>query len=433
MIFRRILLASVMTALMSGTAYASAADETLEKARAALLSGDVAEAERALSDAKGASDINDYDFLRGTLAVQKKDYDTAIDAFRAILARDPTLNRVRLDLAQAYYLNGDDASATYHFRAAVAQGLPPEVQANVVQYLEDIRRRKRWDAAVSFAVAPDTNINAATTADSVTLFGLPFVLDPNAQAKSGVGLSASAAGSYRFVVSDNVRLKVGAAGYATEYGNPDYTDRNISAHIGPVFVMGGDDEIGISGIASRRWFGGRGFTQSFGSRIEGQKTLSPRWMWNAGASWENRDYDAAQYDDYDGRVYTGYTSLTYALDASSLLQGTGAVVREETNLDAMRSWQYIGGLNYYRENVWKRFAFGAGVQAGLIRYDAALMAFGKTRHDTQVDYRISLSNAAIDLWGFTPVISYIHSDRYSNINLFTYHRDRGEIGVRRNF
>ncbi len=430
---RDFLFVSLIALAASGAAFANSADETLEKARAALLSGDIAEAERALANAKDASDINDYDFLRGTLAVQKKDYDTGIAAFRAIIARDPTLNRVRLDLAQAYYLKGDDAGATYHFRAAVAQGLPPEVQANVVQYLEDIRRRKRWDASVSVAVAPDTNINAATTADSVTLFGLPFVLDPNAQAKSGVGVSASAAGSYRFVVSDNVRLKVGAAGYATEYGNPDYTDRNISASIGPVFVVGGDDEVGLSAIASRRWFGGDGFTQSMGARLEGQKTLSPRWLWNAGVSWENRDYDAAQYDDYDGRVYTGYTSLTYALDASSLLQGTLAVVREETNLDAMRSWQTILGANYYRENLWQRFAFGASVQAGLIRYDSALLAFGKTRHDTQVDYRISLSNAMVDLWGFTPVISYIHSDRYSNINLFTYHRDRGEIGLRRNF
>ncbi|MBL8631095.1 MAG: DUF560 domain-containing protein [Rhodospirillaceae bacterium] len=429
----RIALITSLLAITASQAFGNDADQSLEKARTALLSGDTATAERELAQSQGASDINDYDFLRGTLAVQQKDYDTAIAAFRAMLSRDPTLNRVRLDLAQAYYLKGDDIAATYHFRAAVAQGLPPEVAANVTKYLEDIRRRKRWDASMSLALAPDTNINAATTADSVTLFGLPFVLDPAAQKKSGIGVTGSAAGSYRFVVSDNVRLKMGAAGYATEYGNADYSDRNISANIGPVFVRGGDDEVGISAIASRRWFGGKGFTQSMGVRIEGQKTLSPRWMWSAGASWENRDYDAAQYDDYDGRVYTGYTSLTYALDAASLLQGSAALVREHTNLDALRAWQYIGGVNYYRENLWQRFAVGVGVQPALIRYDAPLLVFGKTRRDTQVDYRISLSNAYIDWWGFTPVVSYVHSDRYSNINLYTYHRDRGEIGIRRNF
>ncbi|MBL8642838.1 MAG: DUF560 domain-containing protein [Rhodospirillaceae bacterium] len=426
--------AFLLAALLAAPAQAQSPQDLLERARAALEIGDTAAAEQALAGITGpVADPNDLDFLRGTLAARTQDYDTAIARFRAILARNPTLNRVRLDLAQVYFLKGDDSAAAYHFRAAIAQGVPPEVQANITAYLEQIRLRKRWDASVSLSLAPDTNINAATTADSVTLFGLPFVLDPTAQRKSGIGVSAGITGAYRWPIADNVRLKIGGAVFDTEYTNPDFSDRNISAQAGPAFVLGGDDEIALLAIASRRWFGGDAFTRSAGLRLEGQKTLSPRWMLSAGGSWENRDYDAPQYDDYSGPVYTGFATLTYALDAASLLQGTTALVRERANLPAYRAWQYIGGLSYYRENLWQRFAVMASVQSALIRYDEALMAFGKTRHDTQVDYRISLSNAGIDWWGFTPVVSFIHSDRYSNINLFTYHRNRGELGIRRNF
>ena len=39
-----------------------------------------------------------------------------LPAFRAILARDPTLLRVRLDLAVAFFRAREDSSAAYHFR-----------------------------------------------------------------------------------------------------------------------------------------------------------------------------------------------------------------------------------------------------------------------------------------------------------------------------
>lgn len=132
-------------------------------------------------------------------------------------------------------------------------------------------------------------------------------------------------------------------------------------------------------------------------------------------------------------MYRAHTTLTHALDASSLLQFSAGVVREQAKIKPLQAWQYIAGLNYYRENVWERFAIGLGIQAAHIRYDDVLIAFGNRRLETQMDYRISVSNAVIDLWGFTPVLSYIHSDRYSNIALFTFHRDRAEIGFKRNF
>ena len=50
-----------------------------------------------------------------------------------------------------------------------------------------------------------------------------------------------------------------------------------------------------------------------------------------------------------------------------------------------------------------------------------------------MDYRFSISNKNIDILGFTPVITFAHTDRYSNIGLFAYHRNHGEIGLTRNF
>lgn len=416
-------------------ASAAAQDSLLNVARDALLRGDIAVAQQSLAeiDETQVTDRNDLDFLKGTLATQAGDYDAAIAAFRSLLARDPSLNRVRLDLAQAYFLKGDDTAATVHFRAAVAQGVPPEVEVNIASFLEQIRRRKRWDASLSIAVAPDSNINAATAADSIDLFGLPFVLDPSAQRKSGVGLTVSAAGAYRWPLADNLRLRTGVSYFGTEYANDGFSDRHLMASAGPALIEGPDTETALLATASRRWFAGQDLSYSTGLRLETQRALSPRWLLNAALSWENRTYDWPQYGDYSGPVYTLYGGVTYALDGSSAVIVSGGAVREQAHAESLRAWQYIAGVQYFRENLWQRFAVGVGIQGALIRYDAPLPIFGITRRDEQIDYRVSIANAHIDIWGFTPVLSVVHSDRYSNITLYTYHRNRAEIGVRRNF
>src|SRR5579864_8383925 len=43
-------------------------------------------------------------FLRANVAVAQQDYDTAISLFRRILVREPEAERVRLELARAFFL-----------------------------------------------------------------------------------------------------------------------------------------------------------------------------------------------------------------------------------------------------------------------------------------------------------------------------------------
>src|ERR1700722_13342156 len=75
----------------------------LDAARAAIDAERLEDAKKILNSVpEDKVDINDLDFLRGTLASDNGDYDTAIIYFRAILARKPSLNRVRLDLARTF-------------------------------------------------------------------------------------------------------------------------------------------------------------------------------------------------------------------------------------------------------------------------------------------------------------------------------------------
>ena len=116
----------------------------------------------------------------------REDWQTAIARFRAMLIRDPALPRVRLDLALAYFRAEEDSSAAHHFRQALGdQDLPPVVRARALAFLDAIRRRKTWSVSASAALAPDSNINAATSSRQVNLFGFPAQLSEDARQTSG--------------------------------------------------------------------------------------------------------------------------------------------------------------------------------------------------------------------------------------------------------
>ena len=65
------------------------------------------------------------------IAVQEKDYATAVHYLRAILVREPKALRVRLELARTFYLQHDYDNAERQFRLARASEPPTAVKLNV--------------------------------------------------------------------------------------------------------------------------------------------------------------------------------------------------------------------------------------------------------------------------------------------------------------
>lgn len=69
--------------------------------------------------------------------------------------------------------------------------MPPQVALNVRRFIQICRARKRATGSLSLALAPDTNVNTSTSAQTVNIFGLPFQLDDQARATSGIGVVAA--------------------------------------------------------------------------------------------------------------------------------------------------------------------------------------------------------------------------------------------------
>src|SRR6478672_2351914 len=83
-------------------------------------------------------------FMAGMRSYEARDYRRAEDAFRRILDRDPSLLRVRLELARTLYMQKKDAEADYHFGLAAAKHPAPQVLHNILRFREAIRARRAW-------------------------------------------------------------------------------------------------------------------------------------------------------------------------------------------------------------------------------------------------------------------------------------------------
>ena len=97
--------------------------------------------------------------------------DRSIAVFHALLVVQPDLPRVRLELARAFFLKGEDALARNHFRRVLAGNPPAPVVANINRFLAQIRARRGWTARFGLALAPDSNIGAGSEQDTIISTG----------------------------------------------------------------------------------------------------------------------------------------------------------------------------------------------------------------------------------------------------------------------
>lgn len=403
------------------------AEQLIEAARAALEKGELDDAEFLLEGVEhGEGDIDDLDFLHGSIALQRGDWQAAIARFRAMLARDPNLPRVRLDLALAYFQAGEDRRSAYHFRLALgAKDLPPVVRARALAFLDRIRRRKSWSVSGSLALAPDTNINAATSARQVPLFGLPAQLSDDARQTSGVGLSATVLGGYEGRISEALRFRASAGLYTRTYEADRFNEQTLSLRAGPRFLFRKFDLRPELTTQVRR-LGDDTYSRATGFELSGNWLIAPTWRLNAALGGEQISYETFLGD---GHLYAAHLGIAHALGQATLLQGYTAFRREILDRDAY-SWQeYIVGVSATRELPWG-FVLAAGPSYRWRTYGAPLLTLGpEARQDQTLAAWITVSNRYVEWFGFMPEITVRHERRDSNLTLYDYVRTIGEFGV----
>ena len=368
--------------------------------------------------------------------------DEAIAAFHALLVRRPELVRVRLELARAFFLKGEDKLARRHFEQVLAGKPPSGVALNVNRFLAQIRARKRWSLRLGMAVAPDTNIGAGSDERIIYIdIGgqpLPFRRDQEELTTSGIGVSAWLGGEYQYPLGDPGagpgaspwRLRAGGNLSRREYRESQFDQMTLTGHVGPRWLIGRTSEASLL-LSGRHHWTGSGLEEpshhDIGLRVEAGHRLNPRTTVNARVSRHERRYDKETHRD--GPVTDVSTSVGWVASPTVRIDAGLGWGRERPEIERERHTRLWVRLGATAALPWG-FTVGGSGTLRWADYKGDWFPFtaaGQSRSDLTRTIRLFAHNRALTLEGFSPQISVTQEQRTTNAQLHDYERISGEL------
>lgn len=415
--------------------------EVVKVAGALVERGDFSQAETILTAVPRFNNLPleiERQYLLGQIASRRGDYDAAIRIYQKLLDDQPTLAKVRFELALCYIKLQQWYRADYHLRLAMASpDLTDDVKAMMRYFRYLVRRNKNWNIWFNVGAAPDNNINNGVGGQECvnTAFGT-LCRDLN-EPESAVGYNLSLGGDYEFKLTDeHWRWKNAASVYTNVYDLHDYDDLYMTLQSGPRYVYS-DGSVWLSAVLARRYYGWQPYMYSYGANLAADYDFTRRFSGGATLGIQENKYDVYG-DSMNGQTYRGGLSLSYSFDASKYLLLRGNIAREQTLVDTYSSWNYTISPGFGAETY---FGFSLYLDASFtwINYDGGRWTvtdgrFNKiTENDFVQRYSISVSNNKLTFWGFVPTITYSYTRRDSNIWQREFDKSTVEFTLRQRF
>ena len=359
--------------------------------------------------------------------------DEAIAALHTMLIDRPGLVRVRLELARAFFLKGEDSLARGHFERVLAGKPVAPVVANVQRFLAEIRARRRWTMYLGAAMSPDSNIGGASDEQIIYINDLPFRRDAEELTTSGIGVSVWTGGEYQYPLGDRLRLRLGGDLSRQDYGGSKFDRTSVSVHAGPRWLVDKNTEVSLLGNARRRWTGTGPSHDDLGARVEAGHRLTPRIRVNGRASWYRRDNRTKDF--LDGPILDFTLGGSWVILPILRADGAAGYARERPKSEKWRNasrWLRLGASVALPLG----FTLGGSGELRWTDYEGNWFPFvpdGAPRQDRTRILRATVHNRAFTLYGFSPQLVVTNEARDTNAQLYDYKRTRAELRAVRQF
>lgn len=365
-------------------------------------------------------------FLQAQLESAEGNYGKAAAIYRRMLSRDPSLLRVRLELARALFAARDYDASRYHFEIALGQTMDENVRQNVHAFLRAIRGRVTW-LTFSATFGPDSNPNFATSARTIDLFGTTFELNPDARARRASGMVANAQGRYAFG-EDNRYFVAGALEYR-DYEGSFADSEAMELTLGRSFVTGEalwTVEAGptLTGYQDRELY--RGAVLRFTHALP----LGQRFLTSSHLTFKHLDYPRFEHLTAD-QAWLG-TTVRYAIDPTSAVW-TGVLLGRSRAREDPYSYRAVEGSIGYAKELPARFNIQVQLAANRYVYYEPEPLFGEDRRDRLLRLDFALTARDWTVYGFAPRLTLSAARNSSTIPLFAYRRRFAGIGFTREF
>jgi outer membrane protein len=358
---------------------------------------------------------------RGRLA------DAAV-MLRAILDEKPGAQRVRLELAKVLALMGDERGAYRALRQAQAGGLPPDVAALVSQFTSAFRANKPYGLSVEFALAPDSNINRSTRADTLDTIIAPLELSDDAKQQSGIGLKLGAQAFARIPIGTSLNLAPRLSGQGNLYQASQFNDIAGSGQLGLEWTRGRSRFIPSVG-RTYRWYGGTLYALTDTASLNWRRLLGNKAQLDADIAVGRSRYKLNPLQS--GTITSASIGYERAFGARAGGSVTLSGQRQSATDPGYATVSGGLGLVYWRE-VGKATLY-ATADVRRLEGDARLLLFPKRRRETYSRISLGATFRHLQVAGFSPLVRASYERNASSVGLYDYDRNAVEVGIKRAF
>jgi len=343
---------------------------------------------------------------------------------RRILDEQPNAAPVRLELARLDAEMGHMAAAGRELRAAQALDLPPEVSRAVRFYQQALDAIRPIGGSIEVALAPDSNINRATSGSSLNTVIGDFTLSRDAQATSGIGAVVRGQAFARLTAGPRLTMLARLSGSANLYRDPEFDDVIVAPQIGPEWTNG-PDRISLSVGPGWRWYGGTPYTFSTSEGLDWQHRLGKRAQIRAAASHafikNNRD------DLETGVAWGGNAGLDRAFTARF-----GGGFSLNANRQGARDPAYAitgFGISPYLFREVGHTTLTATLTYSRLAADQRLSLFTDRRIDNAYSLNLAATLRQIRIGSLSPLVRFRLDQNRSTVQIYAYKRVAGEVGL----
>jgi len=379
-----------------------------------------------LADYNHYATDNDANFLLGQCAYQLKDPRAAIQYYQNILAKDPSLPRVRLELGKAYVASGQTNEARKEFNWVLTTSPPPTVADHVRQFIALLDAQKKVNIKASVGYRYDSNVNAGL--DDLTHYS-GWNLGKKSDSAAVVGINVDVI--HDSPSGDMWQTSLGYNG--TKYVNEkDFSSDEWALYTGVVRNMG-TKMLYVPMAVRKTDIGSENYSTSIGLAPQLQVKLSPERLLFVAVSGMSQKYHTVPERDGNQWAFNIAERVNHSKVPGAFFEFGLGYIKETAKNVSYASDSYSARLTYYTP-IGK--GFNLMVQPGFIwrNYegpDPLSNFFGHSavRKDVTPILQVNLSKA-IESWNYS--LTYTYSKNNSNLDPCNYNRTLINLQVSKN-
>ncbi len=413
--------------------YADESGDFRKQAKDLLIDGEYQDSYDLLMKNYAANkDDVETNFLLGQVTMALDRPEDAIGYYKAALARDPSLQRVRLELARAYASNRQTELAKQELNAVLATNPPKPVGDNIQKFLVALDAQKDWSARVSVGYIFDSNSNVGPTSDTVHLGLSPstsFLLSPNSQPREDHGITASMNLGYVHPFTRKFALQTEAQYSRVTYFKSNRFDPDvISLSAGPSF-KDSTYAFSVPLLFNYIWIESSPYNWAYGIAPQLQVSLTQKLLATVSVTGQVKGY----YKNLDraGTVWSFNTGLKYFPTTKAYLQAGYSHTEENTQKVYLDNGTDAVNLGAY-VLLPAGFSAFAQEQVAFNGYKARQAIFPHERDDVQYLTNVNVAKA-LGKSGFAVGVGYTYTRNDSTLDLFDYSRHQVTAQLTKSF